>query len=890
MENHLDTEELGKENKNLKRQLRNLESTLQRNKAMLAARTTVNLMLESERQKMERNMNLLLENSADIILLFDKDSRFSYFTDTFLKAIGLKDFSFVSGRHFSEVFLQLVSPEWVDFMQAKIDGAMEQRSTVVLHSSIDLSGGSRPREYDVQITPMVDRGGELEAFMILLHDITDIMHSKRQAESANIAKSQFLATMSHEIRTPMNAILGMTELIMRENTTDSVLARATDMRSACRGLLAIINDILDISKIESGKLEIVPIRYRIASLLMDVISIVKARADNKDLPFVVNIDASIPSEFYGDELRIKQILLNLLTNAVKFTNEGQITLSVSGQTEGDVCQLTFAITDTGVGIKPEDMPKIFVLFQQVDTKRNRDVEGTGLGLSISKQLVEMMGGTLDVESAFGVGSTFTVKIRQDIANFRQVAELKQPKRNAVLVYENRPVILNSVVCALDSLGCRYEVCSNRSEMHRLLDTFPCDYIFIASLYVETVQDTVARKQPQAVVVVLNGDGEPYYRSNANSVSMPIHCLQIANIFFGKGYEDQGDRASSALVADIIAPNAKVLVVDDNSVNLKVAVGLLNLYKIQADTASCGQQAVEMVRETGYDLVFMDHMMPEMDGIDTTIAIRKLGPTYARLPIVALTANTIGGVKEMFIAEGLDDFLPKPIEMSKLDAILKKWLPGETQQAWDQPVLSGEACCEICGVDTRKGVRNSGGFLEYYNEILSIYVADSENRLAEIKAYHRKGDIKAFTICIHALKSASANIGADGVSNMAMELESAGKSSDIGYIDANLRHFTDALAHLLENIQSYLDSIRTTDVVRNKAVDMDFLRSILGEIEIHMQRLDLESAESLVKELEPYQWTENILVEISRIRESLAVFDYDTVEAAIVKLKVLYGTA
>ena len=714
------------------------------------------------------------------------------------------------------------------------------------------------------------------------------MHLLAEREAALISaqmKSNFLANMSHEIRTPMNAILGMTELIMHENATDSVLTHVADIRSACRGLIAIINDVLDISKIESGKLEIVPAQYHISSLLLDIISIIKTRADKKVISFVTNIDATIPSELYGDELRIKQILVNLLNNAVKFTHEGQITFTVSSTIEDGACLLTFAVTDTGVGINPEDIHKIFVLFQQVDTKKNRNIEGTGLGLSISKQLVEMMGGSLEVESEFGIGSTFTVTIRQPVANSQPMANLKHLERNFVLVYENRPAYLGSITHALDSLGCRYQLCSNRSEMHSLLEASSYDYLFISSLYVNTVQDIAAQKQPGAAIVVLNGDGNPYYKSNVISLAMPIHCLQLANILNDE-YEDLGHKVNSSHVADIIAPKAKVLVVDDNAVNLKVAVGLLSLFKIQADTAPGGIRALEMVRETDYDLIFMDHMMPVMDGIDTTIAIRNLGENYARIPIVALTANAIGGVKEMFKAEGLNDFLAKPIEMSKLNAILKKWLPVNTQQTREVSVLSEEAYAPISGVDTRKGVKNSGGNSEYYAEILVIYTTDTEDRLAEIMAYHREGNLKDLTICIHALKSASANIGADEVAGMAEELEAACKIGDTGYIDANLRRFTDSLALLLENIRNSLNSPRTTDGAQDKAMDLDFLKSTLGEIEWHMEKLDLEAVENTVKKLQLYKWNHYIATQISKIQGGVGMIDYNAVATAVTKLKAI----
>jgi len=716
------------------------------------------------------------------------------------------------------------------------------------------------------------------------------MHLLAEREAALISaqvKTNFLANMSHEIRTPMNAILGMTELIMHESTTEAVMGHASDIRNACRGLLAIINDILDISKIESGKLEIIPTQYHISSLLVDVISIIKARADKKLISFVTNIDANIPSEFHGDEVRIKQVLINLLNNAVKFTHEGQITLTVSGKIDGAVCQLTFSIADTGVGIKPEDMQKIFVLFQQVDTKRNRNIEGTGLGLSISKQLVEMMGGSLEVDSTFGVGSTFTVSLQQHITNAHPMAMLKHPERNSVLIYENRPAYLDSVMYTLDSLGCRYKVCFNRSEMHTLLDEVTYGYIFISSLYVNTVQDIIIQKQPNAAIVVLNGDGNPYYKGSVISVSMPIHCLQLANIL-NDGYSGHSNRTNVSHTANIIAPKAKVLVVDDNAVNLKVAAGLLKLYKIQADIASGGMRAVEMVREERYDLIFMDHMMPDMDGIDTTIAIRNLGKKYTRIPIVALTANAVGGMKEMFKAEGLNDFLPKPIEMSKLDAILKRWLPKSTQQPREEAVFTEETQCEIFGLDTRKGIKNSGGILKYYVEILMSYATDSKSRLSEIEKYYKEGNIKGLTICVHALKSASANIGADEIASMAMELEAASKIGDTGYIDANLRRLMDSLTLLLENIQNYLNTIQTKPAVQNKAADLDFLKTTLEEIEGYIENLDIGSVEKAAADLYSYQWDDEIAAHVFAMKESIAVFDYDAIDAAIDELKKRYS--
>ena len=828
-------------------------------------------------------LQAVFSSIPDHIVCRDLNGTITQCNESFLNFLD-KSHDEVIGLNAEELFVTLVE----NYNEHRILDAivMQTGNISVAEESIFSVKFQAKRIYEVIKAPILYLN-ESVGLISIARDITERKAVEAAAREASLAKSSFLAQMSHEIRTPMNAISGMTELILHENTTDSVLGHASNIRNACQGLLAIINDILDISKIESGNLEIVPTRYHFSALLTDVISIIKVRTDKQALTFIVNIDADIPGELYGDELRIKQVLINLPTNAVKFTSEGKITFTVSSKTEDDTCQLTFSIADTGMGIKPGDIQKIFMLFQQVDTKRNRNIEGTGLGLSISRQLVEMMGGTLTVESEFGVGSTFTVTMRQNIASSEPVVVLKHPEQTSVLIYETRPDYLGSVIHALDPLGCPYTVCSNRSDMHTLLDESTYNYIFISSLYINTVQDIAVQKQPHATIVVINSDGNSYHKGTTIFISMPIHCLLLANIFNNE-HEGHGISIDSAHIANIIAPTAKVLVVDDNAVNLKVAVGLMKLYKIQADTASNGMRAVEMVRETDYDIIFMDHMMPEMDGIDTTIAIRSLGEKYTRIPIIALTANAVSGVKEMFKAEGLNDFLPKPIEMAKLDAIVKKWLPKNTQQSREEPVPSKEAVYDIPGVNTRKGIRNSGGVLENYIDILDIYATDCENRLPEINKLHKEGDIKALTICIHAIKSASANIGADELSAMAMELEEAGKAGNTRYIDANLRRFTNSLRFLLNTLQNTLSSNRAKEVTPERATDFAVLKSTLSEIVTHMGALDLESIENSVRQLQPYHWDEVIAVEIAAIKDSITIFDYDAVEKAIERLKAICG--
>ena len=408
-----DIDELVKENRSLKRQMRNLESMLQRNNAMMAARTTVNSILESDQKNMERNMNLLLANSTDIILLFDKDGRFAYCSNTFLKATGLVDYGLISGRHYNELFSRSSMGSWNDFIKTNFSDAMEQRSTIKVNSSVDLSGGSDPKYYDIQITPMMDENGQLEAAMMLFHDTTDIIRAKEQAESASVAKSLFLATMSHEMRTPLNAVLGMTTIGKTAADKERMIYCFAKIEDASQHLLGVINDVLDMSKIEAKKFELMPVEFSFVRMIQRVVNVVSFNIEEKKQKFMLGIDDNMPDSLFGDDMRLAQIIANLLGNAAKFTpEEGTICLDACVQNEENgTYTIEISVTDTGIGISLEQQNLLFQPFQQAESDTTRKFGGTGLGLAITKSIIELMGGNISVVSELGKGSTFSFTVK-----------------------------------------------------------------------------------------------------------------------------------------------------------------------------------------------------------------------------------------------------------------------------------------------------------------------------------------------------------------------------------------------------------------------------------------------------------------------------------------------
>ena len=521
-----------------------------------------------------------------------------------------------------------------------------------------------------------------------------LIELKEAAETASVTKSNFLANMSHEIRTPMNAITGMAELLLREDLSGESRSYVQDIKQAAANLINIINDLLDFSKIEAGKLEIISARYLLSSLINDVVSIIRPRVLEKPIRFFTNIDAKIPHSLIGDEMRLRQILLNLLSNAVKYTHKGHISITITQvKKNDDKLWLKICINDTGIGIKSGDLEKLFSEFSQVDTKRNRSIEGTGLGLSIAKKLCISMGGDITVKSEYGKGSCFTIFVPQEIDSVLPFAEVEEKENTNVLVFERRSVYTESLSWSLKNMEVKHKIVDNEEELDKLIQQEKFTHIFSGyGLYdkikpIMNKPDSVFSGTVKPQLILMVEWGTISHIPNVRFLSLPIQSLSIANALNGKSdntnYFDGGENTNNIR---FIVPAARFLVVDDIATNLKVAEGLLAPYHASIDSCLSGIEAIELIKRNNYDIVFMDHMMPEMDGIETTAAIReweaefeKQGITRFEVPIIALTANAVSGMKEMFIEKGFNDFLAKPIDISKLDEILTRWIPRDKRE-------------------------------------------------------------------------------------------------------------------------------------------------------------------------------------------------------------------
>ncbi|MCR5581732.1 MAG: response regulator [Pseudobutyrivibrio sp.] len=616
----------------------------------------------------------------------------------------------------------------------------------------------------------------------LLEKTLQAKKAERQAQTATEAKSNFLANMSHEIRTPINTIMGMDEMILRETTEKVVEEYALDIKTASQNLLSLINDILDITKIESGKMGIVKGEYDFMSLMHDVLNNVVLRAKEKGLDIKLRIASDIPSFMLGDDIRIKQVLTNVITNAVKYTQEGYIEIGAScAKSIGNFVEITFYVKDTGIGIKQEDLKRMFESFERLEVNRNRNIEGAGLGMTITQNLLKMMGSQLNVDSVYGEGSNFYFTITQEVVDSEPIGDFEQKLRQLTSNYE-----------------------------------------------------------------------------------------------YSTSFE---------------APNAHFLIVDDNAMNRKVFVSLLKESKVQISEAASGYECLQLIKKNHYDMIFLDHMMPGMDGVETFRAMGALeGNKCLGTPVVALTANAIAGAKERYMTMGFHGFLSKPVVPAQLEKIIRDFL-SEDLLEYHEPDAKDEArknrskpveLPDIEGVDWDYALLHFPDTNMVFQTAVDFYESIGFERDEILRYYNSIDDeavLEEYRIKVHGVKSMSNTIGATSLGGLAKMCEYAARD---GQID-RIKVLTPILLEELDNMKDRL-TVLAEDVKRPKMDDMDDLFGLLEMLKMALMTRDSEQADNIMKQITSYSYEGDIQERIDHLNLHIINFEEEDAIADIEELQ------
>jgi signal transduction histidine kinase/DNA-binding NarL/FixJ family response regulator len=610
----------------------------------------------------------------------------------------------------------------------------------------------------------------IEAYIGRINEENELQKELEVARRSSEAKSSFLSNMSHEIRTPINAVLGLDEMIIRESSEEKIVEYASSIKSAGASLLGIVNDILDFSKIEAGKMDILPVTYHLGSVINDLINMVEVKASEKGLELIMNIDKTLPTNLIGDEIRIKQCVTNILSNAVKYTERGSVTLNISYRKADDLnIFLKFQVIDTGIGIKEEDISKLYSPFERIEEIRNRSIEGTGLGMSIVKKLLALMDSKLVVKSEYGKGSDFSFEVKQQVASWEELGDFK----------ENYKAFLK-----------------NQNNYH----------------------------------------------------------------------------------VSFTAPDATILVVDDTAVNLTVVKGLLKNTLINVDTAESGRQTLKMVTQKKYDIIFIDHRMPEMDGLETLQAMKELdGNLCVGTPCIALTANAGAGARDEYIAAGFNDYLSKPVDGLLLEAMIQKFLPedkvkeaNENQEVPKNDHSDDDLLSRLQGIDISEGIRNCGTE-DLLKEVIKEFLISITSKADDIERFEVEGNIRNFTVAVHALKSSARLIGATQLSGMAAHLEACGN-------DENIAEIRNKTPELLSLYRSYNEKLAAIDEKNENEdlppIDANELRQAFSDMRELIEAYDYDTADGIMQELSGYSIPDEFKDKYAKVRQLIAAVDRD----------------
>jgi len=728
--------------------------------------------LEEELAFKSAKLQMIIDTIPDILFCKDTSLKYTQCNKPFEKFWGVPEAHMIDKVDEDSAWF---APDVLQKINKAELSVIENGKSVTRELSLSAPLTGKKAVFESVLSPL-KQNGEVVGILCIARDITVRKTMEDEIRAALESKTSFLAHMSHELRTPLNVVIGLTDLILEDNRQDVFITNnLMKINNAGSTLLSIVNSILDFSKIESGKLELTPVEYFTASLINDVVTVVITRLGEKPVKFHLDIEDDMPERLFGDDLRVKQILINLLTNAVKYTREGSVDLIIRCAREGKTVWMDITVSDTGIGVREQDLKNLFKDYIQVDARTNRNIEGTGLGLPITKKLVEMMNGEISAESEYGQGTTFRVRLKQD--------------------------------------------------------------------FVDTA--------------ILGPDAAKKLRS-----------FQYA--------EDK--RIANKKILRLDLSYARVLVVDDVLTNLDVTAGLLRKYRMQVDCLDNGPAAIERVKSGTpvYNAIFMDHMMPDMDGIETADHIRALGTEYAKkIPIIALTANAIHGTDQLFYAHDFQAYITKPIDMAELDLVIRKWVRDETRD--DVPVLNAPVygdnyapvTIEIPGVDTKKGLALYAGDTGVYLALLRSYVTNTPGLLEKLSIVSEE-TLPKYNISVHGLKGSSANIGAESIREAAFELEKISREGNLrGVWALNGKLIADTRI-IVANIKTWLDQYDAAGEKKpvQKAPDIELLKQLRQNCENY----DIKGSDKILTILESVDYEKDSEL-IQWLREKIENSDF-----------------
>lgn len=743
--------ELKLQNKKLERENRRLQTECDVLKIMNEKVSKTQQFFERDNQRQLCYNRQLLKTSPYIVVMVNEELKTVMASDVFFQMTEHSRDAVREGMSLSDALSGILEKDELEIFLDRCEYVLNEQGSdsYLLTSRLD----GKETCYQADICYYLAQNEDAKGLSIILSDMTEIVEAKKRAENADRAKSSFLASMSHEIRTPLNTVLGMNEMILREAKDNEILEYSSNIQSAGRTLLYLINSILDFSKIEEGKMEILPVEYDTASVLNNLVVSVSERARQKDLSLIVDFDPNIPAAMVGDDVRLTQVILNLLTNAVKYTEKGSVTFSVKvKETAGKKITLLVSIKDTGIGIRKEDIPKLYEIFERLDEVRNRNIEGTGLGISIVTRLLKMMGSNLNVESVYGQGSEFSFEIVQKVADATPIGD---------------------------------------------------------------------------------------YSMRLDAARTPV------------GNET------------LIAPDSRILVVDDNEMNLKVAKNLFRLFDIKPDLVESGSEALERLRSGNkYHIIFLDHMMPKMDGIETLNHMKEENLVTEDTPVIALTANAVNGAKKQYLALGFDGYLSKPIDVSKLEEMLEKFLPEELVSHKQAERIKADSdsvqTLADAGFDTEAALRYTAGDRSFYLELVALFADRCKGNMSLIRADYEKKDWADYEIKTHSLKSTARQIGANEVADLALEQELAAKDKKLDVIDAGVENLLAKYEKLCDQIHQILkkdqpeSSSDASDEAgasgQGKALSHEEFSAMLADAKEKIFNFEVESAQAIIKKL------------------------------------------